>query len=54
MLGSTEPEITGDYRLGDVRHIVASPDLARTELGFTAEVDPAAGLREFAHAPLRG
>ena len=54
MLGSREPEITGDYRLGDVRHIVASPDLARTELGFTAEVGPAAGLREFAHAPLRG
>ena len=47
------PEVTGGFRPGDVRHVVASPDLARRELGFTAEVDPATGLREFATAPLR-
>jgi dTDP-L-rhamnose 4-epimerase len=49
----TEPQVTAGYRLGDVRHIVASPELARRELGFTAEVDPDDGLREFATAPLR-
>lgn len=47
------PEITGNYRSGDVRHIVASPELARTTLGFSAAVDPVDGLREFATAPLR-
>ncbi len=48
-----EPEVTGGYRLGDVRHIVASPALATAELGFTAAVSPEDGLREFATAPLR-
>ncbi|CAA9322992.1 MAG: UDP-glucose 4-epimerase [uncultured Nocardioidaceae bacterium] len=47
------PEVTGGFRAGDVRHVVASPELARRELGFTAEVDPVTGLREFATAPLR-
>ena len=47
------PEVTGGYRLGDVRHIVASPERARAELGFTARVSPEQGLREFATAPLR-
>jgi dTDP-L-rhamnose 4-epimerase len=54
--GSTsrlEPEVTGGFRPGDVRHVVASPDLARRELGFTAAVDPATGLADFATAPLR-
>ena len=45
--------VTGDYRLGDVRHIVASPERARTELGFTAEVGPDEGLARFATDPLR-
>ena len=48
-----EPEVTGDYRPGDVRHVVASPELARAELGFTAEIAPEQGLPEFATAPLR-
>ncbi len=48
-----EPEVTGGFRLGDVRHIVASPDRARSDLGFTADVAPEQGLREFATAPLR-
>lgn len=48
-----EPEITGAFRLGDVRHIVASPARATDELGFTAQIEPAVGLPEFATAPLR-
>jgi dTDP-L-rhamnose 4-epimerase len=47
------PEVTGGYRLGDVRHIVASPARAAAELGFTAEVHPERGLPAFATAPLR-
>ena len=49
-----EPEVTGGYRLGDVRHIVASPERARAELGFTAAVSPEDGLVAFATDPLRG
>ena len=52
--GGAAPQVTGGYRLGDVRHIVASPERAQRELGFTAEVPPTEGLREFATAPLRG
>jgi dTDP-L-rhamnose 4-epimerase len=48
-----EPEVTGQYRLGDVRHIVAAPEAARRDLGFTAQVPFASGIREFAKAPLR-
>jgi dTDP-L-rhamnose 4-epimerase len=47
------PEVTGGYRLGDVRHVVASPARASAELGFTAEVLPDQGLPAFATAPLR-
>ena len=47
------PVTTGEYRLGDVRHIVASPARAGAELGFTAEIDPADGIPAFATAPLR-
>jgi dTDP-L-rhamnose 4-epimerase len=48
------PIVTGQFRLGDVRHVVASPDLARRELGFSAGVNFADGMAEFATAPLRG
>jgi len=48
-----EPEVSGGYRLGDVRHIVASPARAREQLGFSATVDFVEGMREFATAPLR-
>jgi dTDP-L-rhamnose 4-epimerase len=51
--GGPQPEVTGDYRPGDVRHIVASPALAATQLGFTATVPPDQGIVEFATAPLR-
>ena len=49
-----EPEITGGFRAGDVRHVVASPERARDELGFVAAVAPEDGLPAFATAPLRG
>jgi dTDP-L-rhamnose 4-epimerase len=48
-----EPQVTGGYRLGDVRHIVASPARASAELGFSAEIHPDQGLPAFATAPLR-
>ncbi|GGL36418.1 NAD-dependent epimerase/dehydratase family protein [Phycicoccus endophyticus] len=47
------PRVTGQYRIGDVRHVVASPERARAELGFTARVTPQEGLAAFATAPLR-
>jgi dTDP-L-rhamnose 4-epimerase len=48
-----EPQVTGAYRLGDVRHIVASPERARRELGFRAAVAPSEGLPRLAREPLR-
>jgi dTDP-L-rhamnose 4-epimerase len=51
--GSVSPVITGQYRSGDVRHIVADSSRAAEALGFRAAVDPSDGLREFAFAPLR-
>ncbi len=51
--GGKPPVVTGEYRSGDVRHIVASPERARRTLDFIAEVTPAVGLAEFTSAPLR-
>jgi dTDP-L-rhamnose 4-epimerase len=51
--GGLEPKVTGDYRLGDVRHIVASPQAAARELGFRARISFEEGMTEFATAPLR-
>jgi dTDP-L-rhamnose 4-epimerase len=51
--GGIEPVITGEYRLGDVRHIVASPASAAADLGFRAQIRFADGIAEFARAPLR-
>ncbi|WP_228000417.1 NAD-dependent epimerase/dehydratase family protein [Nocardia australiensis] len=51
--GGPAPEVTGRYRPGDVRHIVADPERAGHAIGFTAQVDPVAGLSKFAFAPLR-
>jgi dTDP-L-rhamnose 4-epimerase len=48
------PVVTGQYRSGDVRHIVADPAAAAEALGFRAAIDPSDGLSEFAFAPLRG
>ena len=51
--GTPEPIVTGEYRLGDVRHVFASAERARDVLGFTATEAFDAGMAEFAHAPLR-
>jgi dTDP-L-rhamnose 4-epimerase len=48
-----EPVVTGEYRAGDVRHVVASPALASAELGFRARVAPHEGLARLATDPLR-
>ncbi|TDE54723.1 NAD-dependent epimerase/dehydratase family protein [Nonomuraea mesophila] len=50
--GGPEPVTTGEYRLGDVRHIVAAPHRAAAELGFRARTGFAEGMKEFAGAPL--
>ena len=52
-MGGPAPVITGEFRLGDVRHVVASPVRAAAELGFRAAVGFADGMAEFAHAELR-
>ena len=53
-IGSVEPQVTGGYRLGDVRHIVASPELARRELGFTAQITPDSGPARVRHRAAAG
>jgi dTDP-L-rhamnose 4-epimerase len=47
------PKVTGEYRLGDVRHVFASPARARAALGFRAREEFEPGMAEFAAAPLR-
>jgi dTDP-L-rhamnose 4-epimerase len=51
--GGLAPVVTGEYRLGDVRHVVASPAAAGADLGFRAQVGFAEGMAEFARAALR-
>jgi dTDP-L-rhamnose 4-epimerase len=51
--GGLEPVVTGDFRLGDVRHVVASPAAAAADLGFRAQTGFTEGMAEFAHAALR-
>lgn len=43
-----EPEITGQYRAGDIRHCFADIDSARDVLGYTPAVQLDAGLAELA------
>lgn len=52
-MGAPAPRVVGGYRLGDVRHVFASPTRARAELGFAASIGFADGMRAFATAPLR-
>ena len=42
------PRVTGRYRLGDVRHVFASPRRAMDLLGWRAEVDFDKGMRALA------
>ena len=46
--GGPAPVVTGDYRLGDVRHITASSRRIAAELGWAATTDLAQGLAELA------
>ena len=51
--GGPPPIVTGEHRLGDVRHITASSARLRDELGWAPAVGFDDGMREFATAPLR-
>jgi dTDP-L-rhamnose 4-epimerase len=51
--GGLPPVITGEYRLGDVRHITASSERLKRELGWAPSMTFEAGMRVFATAPLR-
>ncbi len=44
--GGLDPVVTGEFRLGDVRHITASSRLARAELGWSARVPLPEGVRD--------
>jgi len=48
-----EPQVTGEWRTGDVRHVFADPGRASRRLGFTARTPFADGMAAFATAPLR-
>jgi dTDP-L-rhamnose 4-epimerase len=47
-LGAPAPRVTGQYRAGDVRHVTASCERLRTELGWSPKVTFEDGVRELA------
>ena len=49
--GGPPPVVTGEYRLGDVRHVTASSERIWRELRWRAAVPFAEGIKEFAAAP---
>jgi dTDP-L-rhamnose 4-epimerase len=49
---ASAPVITGEFRLGDVRHVFASAERAEQALGFHAREPFEAGIAEFAAAPI--
>ncbi|MFD9544923.1 NAD-dependent epimerase/dehydratase family protein [Streptomyces sp. NPDC060022] len=51
--GGPAPVTTGEYRLGDVRHVTADSRRLRDELGWKPEIGFAEGMAQFAAAPLR-
>ncbi len=51
--GAAPPQVVGGYRLGDIRHVFASPKRAAALLGFEATIGFGDGMREFVTAPLR-
>jgi len=51
--GGPAPVVTGEYRLGDVRHITATSDRLKSELGWRPLETFEHGMREFATAQLR-
>ncbi|WP_329018165.1 MULTISPECIES: NAD-dependent epimerase/dehydratase family protein [unclassified Streptomyces] len=46
--GGPEPVVTGEFRLGDVRHVTADSSRLRAELGWVPRVAFAEGMAEFA------
>ncbi len=51
--GAASPRVVGGYRLGDIRHVTASPQRAAEVLGFRASIGFADGMSEFTTAALR-
>ncbi|HEX2085848.1 MAG TPA: NAD-dependent epimerase/dehydratase family protein [Solirubrobacteraceae bacterium] len=51
--GGPGPVVTGEFRLGDVRHVFACAERARDALGFEAAISFEEGIAEFARAQLR-
>ncbi|MGW1115938.1 NAD-dependent epimerase/dehydratase family protein [Streptomyces tanashiensis] len=51
--GGPGPVVTGEFRLGDVRHITADSSRLRRELGWRPEVGFQEGMAEFARAGQR-
>jgi dTDP-L-rhamnose 4-epimerase len=49
--GGPAPAVTGEYRLGDVRHVTASSERIARELRWRASVPFTEGIAEFAAAP---
>ena len=43
-----DPEVTGDFRVGDIRHCFADVALARETLGYEPEIELEAGMAEVA------
>ncbi|HET6352963.1 NAD-dependent epimerase/dehydratase family protein [Streptomyces sp.] len=52
--GGPAPVVTGEFRLGDVRHITADSRRLRAELGWKPRIGFAQGMTEFASSRLRG
>jgi dTDP-L-rhamnose 4-epimerase len=50
--GGPDPVVTGEYRLGDVRHVTASSVRIRAELGWVPQVELVDGLAELAREPV--
>jgi dTDP-L-rhamnose 4-epimerase len=48
VLGGPEPIVTGEYRVGDVRHITADSSRLRTEFGWAPRVEFGTGMRQLA------
>jgi len=48
MGSSIEPVVTGEFRLGDIRHCYADISAARAAIGFTPKIGLEEGLRRFA------
>ncbi|MFE9727925.1 NAD-dependent epimerase/dehydratase family protein [Streptomyces sp. NPDC005794] len=51
--GGPVPVVTGEFRLGDVRHITADSARLRADLGWQPETGFAEGMAEFARCALR-